>query len=66
MHDSGTGLLTVQNPNSRSRYTHEKAGSLYVRRGEIFPKDTEAHKQAYKRLYKAYIAARYDQVYQIE
>jgi HEPN domain-containing protein len=32
----------------------------------IFPKDTEFQKQAYKRLYKAYIAARYDQEYQIE
>ncbi|MCI0694642.1 HEPN domain-containing protein [candidate division KSB1 bacterium] len=33
---------------------------------KIFPKDTEFQKQAYKRLYKAYIAARYDQEYQIE
>jgi len=32
----------------------------------IFPKDSEFQKQAYKRLYKAYIAARYDQEYQIE
>ncbi|MGI0014549.1 MAG: nucleotidyltransferase domain-containing protein [Nitrososphaera sp.] len=32
----------------------------------IFPKDTEFQKQAYKRLYKAYISARYDQEYQIE
>jgi len=33
---------------------------------KIFPKDTEFQKQAYKQLYKAYIAARYDQEYQIE
>jgi HEPN domain-containing protein len=33
---------------------------------KIFPKDNEFQKQAYKRLYKAYIAARYDQEYQIE
>jgi len=33
---------------------------------KIFPKDTESQKQAYKRLYKAYISARYDQEYQIE
>jgi len=32
----------------------------------IFPKDNEFQKQAYKRLYKAYISARYDQEYQIE
>ncbi|MCI0618343.1 HEPN domain-containing protein [bacterium] len=32
----------------------------------IFPKENEFQKQAYKRLYKAYIAARYDQEYQIE
>jgi len=32
----------------------------------IFPKDNEIQKQAYKRLYKAYISARYDQEYQIE
>jgi HEPN domain-containing protein len=39
----------------------------FVREGEkIFPKDTEFQKQAYKRLYKAYISARYDQEYQIE
>jgi len=34
--------------------------------GKIFPKDNEFQKQAYKRLYKAYISARYDQEYQIE
>jgi HEPN domain-containing protein len=33
---------------------------------KIFPKDTEFQKQAYKRLYKAYISARYEQDYQIE
>jgi len=33
---------------------------------KIFPKEDEFQKQAYKRLYKAYIAARYDQEYQIE
>jgi predicted nucleotidyltransferase len=33
---------------------------------KIFPKDTEFQKQAYKRLYKAYIAARYNQEYKIE
>ncbi len=33
---------------------------------KIFPKDTEFQKQAYKRLYKAYISARYEQEYQIE
>jgi len=33
---------------------------------KIFPKDTEFQKQAYKRLYKAYISARYDQDYEIE
>jgi predicted nucleotidyltransferase len=33
---------------------------------EIFSKDTEFQKQAYKRLYKAYISARYDQEYKIE
>jgi len=33
---------------------------------EIFPKENEFQKQAYKRLYKAYISARYDQEYQIE
>jgi predicted nucleotidyltransferase len=33
---------------------------------KIFPKDNEFQKQAYKRLYKAYISARYDQEYQIE
>ncbi len=33
---------------------------------KIFPKDTEFQKQAYKRLYKAYISARYDQEYKIE
>jgi predicted nucleotidyltransferase len=32
----------------------------------IFSKDTEFQKQAYKRLYKAYIAARYNQEYKIE
>jgi len=32
----------------------------------IFPRDNEFQKQAYKRLYKAYIAARYDKEYQIE
>jgi len=32
----------------------------------IFPQDNEFQKQAYKRLYKAYIAARYDKEYQIE
>jgi len=32
----------------------------------IFPKDNEFQKQAYKRLYKAYISARYDKEYQIE
>jgi len=32
----------------------------------IFPKDNEFQKQAYKRLYKAYISARYDQEYKIE
>ncbi|MCI0616937.1 HEPN domain-containing protein [bacterium] len=32
----------------------------------IFPKENEFQKQAYKRLYKAYISARYDQEYQIE
>ena len=33
---------------------------------QIFPKDTEFQKQAYKRLYKAYISARYEQDYEIE
>jgi len=33
---------------------------------KIFPKDNEFQKQAYKRLYKAYISARYDQDYEIE
>jgi len=33
---------------------------------QIFPKDNEFQKQAYKRLYKAYISARYDQDYEIE
>jgi len=33
---------------------------------KIFPKDTEFQKQAYKRLYKAYISARYEQDYEIE
>jgi len=33
---------------------------------KIFPKDTEFQKQAYKRLYKAYNSARYDQDYEIE
>ncbi|MGI0010737.1 MAG: HEPN domain-containing protein, partial [Nitrosopumilaceae archaeon] len=33
---------------------------------KICPKDTEFQKQAYKRLYKAYISARYDQEYKIE
>jgi predicted nucleotidyltransferase len=32
----------------------------------IFPQDNEFQKQAYKRLYKAYISARYDKEYQIE
>jgi len=32
----------------------------------IFPKDTEFQKQAYKRLYKAYISARYEQDYEIQ
>jgi len=32
----------------------------------IFPQDNEFQKQAYKRLYKAYIAARYDKEYKIE
>jgi len=32
----------------------------------IFPQGNEFQKQAYKRLYKAYIAARYDKEYQIE
>ncbi len=32
----------------------------------IFPQDNEFQKQAYKRLYKAYISARYDKGYQIE
>ena len=31
-----------------------------------FPQDNEFQKQAYKRLYKAYIAARYDKEYRIE
>jgi len=39
----------------------------FVSEGEkIFPKDNEFQKQAYKRLYKAYISARYDQEYKIE
>jgi hypothetical protein len=33
---------------------------------KIFPKENEFQKQAYKRLYKAYISARYDQEYKIE
>jgi predicted nucleotidyltransferase len=33
---------------------------------KIFPKDTEFQKQAYKRLYKAYISARYEPDYEIE
>jgi len=33
---------------------------------QIFPKNDEFQKQAYKRLYKAYISARYDQDYEIE
>jgi len=32
----------------------------------LFPQDNEFQKQAYKRLYKAYISARYDKEYQIE
>jgi len=32
---------------------------------QIFPKNDEFQKQAYKRLYKAYISARYDQDYEI-
>jgi HEPN domain-containing protein/predicted nucleotidyltransferase len=32
----------------------------------IFPKDTEFQKQGYKRLYKAYVSARYEQDYEIE
>jgi predicted nucleotidyltransferase len=33
---------------------------------QIFPKNDEFQKQAYKRLYKAYISARYDQDFEIE
>jgi len=33
---------------------------------QIFPKNDEFQKQAYKRLYKAYISARYEQDYEIE
>jgi len=33
---------------------------------KIFPKETEFQKQAYKRLYKAYIDARYEQSYEIK
>jgi hypothetical protein len=33
---------------------------------KIFPKETEFQKQAYKRLYKAYIDARYEKSYKID
>jgi len=44
----------------------EKAIHFVSEVATIFPKDTEFQKQAYKRLYKAYISARYDKEYQIE
>ena len=44
----------------------EKAIHFVSEATTIFPQDDEFKKQAYKRLYKAYIAARYDQEYQIE
>jgi len=44
----------------------EKAIHFVHEAATIFPQDNEFQKQAYKRLYKAYIAARYDKEYKIE
>jgi len=44
----------------------EKAIHFVSEAATIFPRDNEFQKQAYKRLYKAYISARYDKEYRIE
>jgi len=44
----------------------EKATHFVSEAAKIFPKDNESQKQTYKKLYKAYIDARYEKSYKID